>query len=173
MGARAWGMGSPQFKRLTSRCLLSPVFPQLAAWSPAAAGLSPRTASRCAPRPCLWSSAFPSQAPPLPHLSTWPPFPSLGASLRSPSSLKRSLMRSKRTPSFRLPVCTSGCFADHFYRNLLDSICVVSITMARALAGFPLVSVPVYSRVRLRQAPSGSACPSSLAQACHRSGSRN
>ena len=36
-----------------------------------------------------------------------------------------------------------------------DSICVISITMARVPAGFPLLSVPVSLRIRLRKAWNG------------------
>lgn len=168
----AWGMGSPRFKRLTSSCLLSPVFPQLAAWSPAAAGLSPGTASRGAPGPCLWSSAFPSQAATASpeHLATLP-FP---RSFSQVPFLLDTFFDEKQKDTILLFVCLYiRLLADHFYHNLLDSICVVSMTMARALAGFPLASVAISPRVRLRQAQSGSACPSSLAQACHGSGSRN
>ena len=77
------------------------------------------------------------------------------------SPIKRSLMRSKTTSSYCVSVCPSGCSADHFTMTCqTDSICVISITMARVPAGFPLLSVPVSLRMRLRKAWNGFFCVS-------------
>lgn len=152
-GARAPGQ-SPQFERLIPVACSRPCLPSQGAGCPFASlsvAQGPAFRSDPAyPRTALLSHPESFLLPPA--LSPAHLFPSLTAAPWVQLLLGTSFDE-ERKKSFFFFFDTLGWFADHFYHNLLDIICVISIPMAGASACLPLVRAPHLFQGAARGAP--------------------